>query len=303
MFPYDEHRRFAAATKRDPQPPNRHVSLLLPLLNILLPLGYLLAVLSYGVLFLSEPAWAHRVAPRIARTLVVIHAAYLVLSGATFEHVPVANMWEAFTFIAFALAAVYVALEWRLGTRTTGVFLLAPPLVFQIASSAFVTHTREVDEILRSPWFGVHVTTALLGFAALTIAAVYGMMYTLLYRSLKRGRVGLVFRRLPDLEALARLNWHAILAGWVNLTVAIAVGMIWVSGLEARGELAGNFLGDPKFISTVVIWALYGASLAGRLVFRWPSKRLALVSVFTFVLMLVSSMGISLFLESFHQFE
>lgn len=240
--------------------------------------------------------------PRWTRGLTVVHAAYLMMAAATFQHVPIANVWEAFTFIAFAVTAVYVILEWHLGSRATGVFLLTPAFVFQVLASAFVSHTREVEEILRSSWFGIHVTTALLGFAALAIAGAYGMLYLLLHHSLKGSRVGLVFQRLPDLDTLGRLNWHALVFGWGNLTIAIMIGVLWVSGLESRGAIAGSFLYDPKFLSTLVIWALYGACLGGRLLFRWPSRRLAAISVVAFALMLCSSMVIGLFLESFHRF-
>jgi len=274
----------------------------LQLLNVLLPLGYLLAVLLYASLYVNEPSWTDRAAPRFTRGLALVHAAYLILAGTTFGHVPVASMWEAMTFVAFALAVVYIGLEWRLKIRTTGVFLLTPAFVFQVLSSAFVTHTREVEDILRSSWFGVHVTSALLGFAALSIAAVYGALYVLLYQSLKGSRVGLVFRRLPNLETLGRLNWNAMVVGWGSLTLAILIGIVWVTGLQSRGEITGNFLADPKFLSTVAVWGLYGLCLTGRLLFRWPSRRLAKISLVTFVLMLCSTMVITFFLESFHRF-
>jgi ABC-type uncharacterized transport system permease subunit len=274
----------------------------LQLLNVLLPLGYLLAVILYTSLYVTDATWSSRIAPRFAQGLAVTHGAYLVLAGLTFEHVPVASMWEGMTFVAFALTVVYVGLEWRLGIRTTGVFLLMPALVFQILSSAFVTHTREVEEILRSSWFGVHVTSALIGFAGLSIAAVYGALYVLLYHSLKGSKVGLVFRRLPSLEVLGRLNWNAMVVGWLSLTLAILIGIVWVAGLQSRGEITGNFLADPKFLSTVAIWALYGLCLSGRLVFRWPSRRLATISLVSFVLMLCSTMVITFFMESFHRF-
>jgi ABC-type transport system involved in cytochrome c biogenesis permease subunit len=274
----------------------------LELLNILLPLGYLLAVLDYLVLYIQEPRWSVRSAPRLARAVAGLHAVYLLLLTATFEHVPVASVWEAFTFIAFALTAVYLVLEWRLGNKATGVFLLAPAFLFQVLASAFLSPTREVSEILRSSWFGVHVTAALIGYAAFAIAAVYGVLYILLYRSLKGSNVGLVFRRLPSLDVLSKLSMSALAFGWVNLTLAIIVGVAWVSGLESSGQLAGSFLSDPKFLSTLVIWTLYAICLAGRFAFKWPNRQLAVISVIAFVLMILSSMAVTLFVDSFHSF-
>ncbi|MFO8173859.1 MAG: cytochrome C assembly family protein [Gemmatimonadota bacterium] len=275
----------------------------LQLLNVLLPLGYLLAALAYLLVFLGSPEWARRVATPLTVGVAGAHLVYLTLSTLEFQHVPVANAWESFTFVAFAMVVVYLALEWRWKDKATGVFLLAPVLFFQVFSSAFVTHTREVDEILRSPLFGAHVSTALVGYVAFSVAAVYGIMYILLYRELKKHRVGLIFRRLPSLETLSRLNMGAILLGWVGLTLAGILGIVWAEGLTSSGQLQGNFYTDPKFFLTVVIWAMYGATLGGRFLLKWPNRQLAYLSLMAFFLMVGTSLAVNLVLPSFHQFS
>jgi ABC-type uncharacterized transport system permease subunit len=149
----------------------------------------------------------------------------------------------------------------------------------------------------------VHVTAALLGYVALSVAAVYGVMYTLLYRELKKHRVGLIFRRLPNLETLSRLNIGAVLFGWIGLTLAIVWGSVWARTLTSAGQLAGTFYTDPKFLLTLVLWVLYGLALAGRYFFRWPNRQLAYLSMVAFVLMVGSSLAVNLILPSFHQFS
>jgi ABC-type transport system involved in cytochrome c biogenesis permease subunit len=278
------------------------VLVLLKLLNVVLPLGYLLVVLNYLVYFVSKNDLSRDTVTPLARAVVTLHLLYLAVTTATFRHVPLANVWEAFSLVAFALAAVYLILEWRLQDKATGVFLLAPALFFQIVSSAFVTHSAQVNPILRSSWFGIHVTTALLGYAAFAIAAVYGTLYLMLYRQLKGSRIGLIFQRLPNLESLSGLNLHALLFGWSALTLAILFGIIWSSALLASGELEVNLLADPKFLSTVFIWVVYGICVGGRYLFRWPSRMLGYISLAAFLLMLASSMAVSLFFSSFHSF-
>jgi ABC-type transport system involved in cytochrome c biogenesis permease subunit len=278
------------------------MQVLLQLLNILLPLGYLLAVVVYLTLYTTRAPWSVRTATVLARGVAVAHIVYLVSATIVFRHIPVANVWEAFSFVAFALTAVYLVLEWRLRDQATGMFLLAPALFFQLVSSAFVTHTREVDEILRSPWFGFHVTAALLGYAAFAIAAVYGLLYLLLYSTLKGNRVGLIFQRLPNLEILARLNVNALIFGWGNLTLAIIIGVVWVAGLESSGQLESNFLSDPQFYSASFVWVLYSICLAGRYALKWPSRYLAGISMVAFGMLLASSFVVNLVLESFHSF-
>lgn len=278
------------------------MAIVLQLLNILLPIGYLLAVLNYLVYFLTEAEWSRDSVTKVAWVVAGVHGLYLLLSTVMFHHLPLADVWEAFSTIAFALTVIYLALESFLGHKSTGLFLLVPPLLFQILSSAFVVHTDEVAEILRSPWFGVHVSTALLGYAAFAIAAVYGLLYLMLHRELKGHRISLVFERLPNLEILATLNRYALLLGWVMLTPAIIVGFIWSSGLHAAGEIDIDPLTDPKILSTVVIWALYGLCIGGRYLLKWPSRRMAVISLYAFVLMVATTLVVNFLLPSFHVF-
>jgi len=279
------------------------VTTTLAILNWFLPVGYLAALLAYlGVFVETRPA-IERVATALTWGVVLIHAAYLALAATAFRHMPTANTWESMSFIAFAVALVYLVLEWRQAERSTGVFLLAATLLFQTLSSAFVTHTRAVPEILRSPMFAVHVTAALVGYVALAVSAVYGLMYLLQYRQLKQQHVGLLFQRLPNLEILSRLNVGALALGWIGLTIAILAGAVWATMLQLSGRLEGSFITDPKFLLTVGLWVLYGLCLGGRYLLRWANRTLATVSIVGFALMLASSLMVTLVLPSFHDFS
>lgn len=274
----------------------------LAILNGFLPLGYLVALVAYLGVFVEHGEQVERVATPLAWGVVLVHGAYIMISAIGFQHVPTANTWESLTFVAFAMALVYLLLEWRQGERSTGVFILGAVLLFQTLSSAFVTHTRDVPDILRSPMFGVHVTAALMGYVALAVSAVYGVMYLLQYRQLKNRNVGLLFQRLPNLETLSRLNIGALGFGWLGLTIAIIAGATWATTLEVQGRLEGNFLTDPKFLLTAALWVLYGLCLGGRYLLRWANRTLATVSIVGFALMLTSSLTVTLLLRSFHDF-
>lgn len=277
------------------------MSTTLAILNAFLPLGYLAALLTYLGVF-TEKSTLERVAPPLAWGVVLIHAAYLMLEALAYSHVPVANTWESLSFVAFAVALVYLVLEWRQAERSTGVFVVAVALLLQTLSSVFIVHTQEVPEILRSPMFAVHVTAALVGYVGLAISAIYGAMYLLQYRQLKQQHVGVLFQRLPNLETLSRLNIGALSLGWVLLTLAIIAGLIWGLTLQGTGEIEGPILTDPKFLLTVALWVLYGLCLGGRYLLRWANRTLATISIVGFVLMLASSLMVTLVLSSFHDF-
>lgn len=274
----------------------------LSVLNGLLPVGYLAALLGYLVVFVQPDSRLARPVTAVTGLMVVIHGAYLVLSGFAYGHVPLANTWESMTFVAFAVALVYLVLEWQTRERATGAFLLAGVLFLQILSTAFISHSRDVPDILRSSMFGIHVTTALLGYVALAVSAIYGVMYLIQYRQLKQKHVGLLFQRLPNLETLSRLNVRALGLGWLGLTVAILAGTAWAITLGRSGELEVNLLLDPKFLMTLGLWVVYGICLAGLYVLRWPKNTLATLTVVAFALMLASSLMVTLVIPSFHDF-
>jgi ABC-type transport system involved in cytochrome c biogenesis permease subunit len=275
----------------------------LAVMSGLLPVGYLLALVGYLVVFTRRKSSLGPWVTGFTRGLVVVHGLYLVLSGIEYEHVPLASTWESFTFIAFAVTLVYLVLEWQMQDRSTGVFLLAGVLLLQILSTAFISHTREVPEVLRSPMFGIHVSTALLGYVALAVSAVYGIIYLIQYRQLKRRHVGLLFQRLPNLETLSRMNVRSLAIGWLGLTVAILAGTVWAYTLSRAGELQVSVWQDPKFLLTVALWVVYGGCLAGVYVLRWPKRVLASVSVAAFLFMLGSSLVVTLMFPSFHDFS
>lgn len=274
----------------------------LAVLNGLLPVGYLVALLGYLVVFVKQRSGLGPWVTGFAWIMVATHLGYLIVSGVEYRHVPLASTWESLTVIAFALALVYLVLEWQMRDRSTGAFLMGGVLLLQILSTAFISHTRDVADILRSPMFGIHVSTALLGYVALAVAALYGVMYLVQYRQLKQRHVGLLFQRLPNLETLARLNIRALAIGWIGLTVAIVAGTVWAFDLSRAGEIQVNLLQDPKFLLTIGLWVIYGVCLGGVFILGWPKRTLASISVAAFVLMLTSTLAVTLMFPSFHEF-
>jgi HemX protein len=274
----------------------------LAVLNGLLPVGYLIALLGYLAVFVRQQAPYGPWVTGFTRGVVALHGVYLIMSGIEYEHVPLATTWESLTFTAFAVALVYLVLEWQMRDRSTGLFLLAGVLLLQILSTAFIRHTGEVPDILRSPMFGIHVSTALLGYVAMAVSALYGLIYMIQYRQLKQRHVGLLFQRLPNLETLSRMNVRAMGIGWLGLTVAILAGTVWAYNLSRTGQLQVNLLQDPKFLLSVAVWLVYGGCLAGLYVLGWPKRTLASVSVVAFLLLLGSSLTVTLLFPSFHDF-
>ena len=76
-------------------------------LNILLPVLYVSCLFLYGFLFVHPGAcqgWRCRL---LLRSTLGIHLLYLALVALACGRLPMTNLYEALSFLAFAIAAVY----------------------------------------------------------------------------------------------------------------------------------------------------------------------------------------------------
>lgn len=263
-----------------------------------LPLLYFVTIWAYAKSFFSGSTAANRVKTSLLLSLVVTHALYLVVRTIHFQHPPMTNVFEIFSNIAFCVTLAYAFIELRTKVSGTGYFILILPFFFQLVSSIFVKDVTEVPEVLRSNLLAFHVTSALLGYASITVSAVYGFLYLMLYHDIKSTKFGVIYKRLPNLEVLERMSFLGVVFGFAMLTIAIAVGLFWLprAGIEYS-------YGDPKLVGTMVIWAIYALGLVAKKIVKWQGRRIIVLSMFGFVIAMFSMTIINMYFSEFHKFH
>ncbi|MFB3853871.1 MAG: inner membrane protein YpjD [Vicinamibacterales bacterium] len=269
---------------------------LVRLLNTLLPLGYGGALSAYSMAFFGGQPLASRLARRAMEATLAAHVLFLVALTAVERHIPLSSGPEIMTVLALAVAIVYVAVERRTGVERTGMFLTLLPLTLQIVSSSFLEFQTVFPAILESPLFVLHTIAAVVGYAGFCVSAVYSGLYLVLHRSLKHGRFGLVFDRLPPLEVLARMSVGAARAGVSSLMVTIVVGSAWAF------SAAPGFVRDPKFLLTVAVWGGYLIAIMLHRRSWWSDRRTVAGFLVGFVLLVGAALASRLIFDSFHTF-
>lgn len=263
--------------------------------NLLLPLGYLLATIAYGLLFFAEHALARRAATPLLASTVVLHLAYLTAVTLRFQQFPAVTVSQALSVVALAVALVYLFVEWHGRERSTGFWLVALVFFFQLLASLLRVPEPPDREIFHSALFAGHVSLALLGYAAFVVAAGYGFLFLELYRDLKGGRFSTFFGKLPPLEVLERMMTGALVIGFVGLTGAVVLGIVW-----AERTFPGQWLGDPKILFTFAVWALYAVALLLRRTRRWHGRQTAMASLVGLGAILFSLLAVNLLFSDFH---
>jgi len=269
---------------------------LLAVLNVLLPFLYGALAAVYGLLLWKDLPWTRRWGPRLLLATVVLHAASVVLAGTLAGRHPMGTKFELFSFVALGVAASYAWVEARRGNPYTGVFPLSLALLLQLCASLGRTESPVLPDMLRNPLFAWHSGAAAVALAALSVGAVYGVLFLVTYRLLKVGLVGEFAMRMPSLDVLSAMSLHAVEVGFVALTAAVGLGDLWVA------RTPGTTMADPKIWATFVVWAVYGACLAGRFLAHWGGWRVVALNLTGYGLLLGSMLVVGRLFDTFHRF-
>lgn len=271
---------------------------LIKFFNTLLPILYLALVYLYGLYFFRTPRWILPHMANLLKLTVGVHLLEVVLRGFYFQHFPLADVFEVLTVLALAITLIYTYVEYRIKIKTTGFFILIVSFLLQLISSAFIDFAHAIPEVLKSVMFVFHTSAVLVSYAALFVAALYSLMYLLLFYKIKNAQFGIIYGRLPSLEELSEMNIRAVILGFLGLSAAIFLGIMW---RKTAYPDSPHF--DPKVIISYLVWVIYGLVIYGNKIRKWAGKQLAYLSVSGFLLILFSMIVVNLFLETFHRFQ
>ncbi|MFN2376997.1 MAG: inner membrane protein YpjD [Candidatus Binatia bacterium] len=218
-----------------------------------------------------------------------LHTLDLVLEVVRAGVLPVANFAGGFSFFAWLLVGLYLALQARMSLAVIGV--LVSPLAFLAAISDLLLTSDDVvvPEALRSPWLTVHVTLAFLGNAVFALAFAVSAAFLLQQNLLKSKSGGSLVHRLPAVQTLDRLSLVFLLWGFPLLTLGMVTGGFW--SMSASGQF---WSWEPREILAVLTWLLYAFLLQLRLLGGLHGRKAAQWTIAAFALLLASYLVVNL---------
>jgi ABC-type uncharacterized transport system permease subunit len=184
------------------------------------------------------------------------------------------GLGPALSFAGLVLAISLVIVETL--AREVSLALIAAPLAALVTMAGNLTgmHPFLEPQGTRAVWLTMHIVLSFIGIAAYATAAAAGTMYLVARRELKSARFGAIFRFFPPLDTLDRVNHLASIAGFLGLTLGLA--------LAATYSFEYHALVIPQIIWGVGAWLGVSALALGRLLRGWQARRAAMMSALTF---------------------
>jgi cytochrome c-type biogenesis protein CcsB len=269
-----------------------------------------LATLAYTAHIRRGARWTGRLATGVAAASWGFMTAGLVARSLGAGHWPLTNRYEFALCLVWAIVGIYLLLEVSWRERRAGAYVLVVALLVATYAVTRPSDARAFTPLLpalRSGWLQVHVLTTLVAYGAFGVAAGLGLMRLVTrQRSLNKfepsgeGEDGPPVRE-PVRKVECSIE-RAVALGFPWLTLGILTGAIWAQ--NAWGRYWGW---DPKETWAFVTWLWYLMVLHLSPMPRWRGRRLAVLVLTGFGLVLFSFVGVpwlvrTVRLESLHGF-
>jgi len=214
---------------------------------------------------------------------VALHTLAMTKRGLSLNACPVNNLYEATTFLLWALGLA--SLAYALMPRFKFICAFAAPVLFTVGIFALMPSLDpphgpkpEFSGALRS----LHAATILQAYGAFGLAAVAAVMFLVEQRDLKLHKLRALLSFLPSIQRLELIATRLVAAGFVLLTVGLVAG--W---LLPRKDGAAYFA-DSKVLWSALLWLVYLEALVAHKFFGRPARRFAVGIIVAFVFLLLT---------------
>ena len=207
----------------------------------------------------------------------VFHLVSIVDQGMAMGRIPVSTLHQMASLIGFLITCIFLLVYWRYKYDSLAVFVF-PHGLFTDAGRK----PGDAGRGFRGPltgrwWLSLHVVLFLLGFAALFLTFIAGVMYIIQENELKSKSPRAFYYRLPPLGALDDISYRSLAAGFVLCTLGLIAGSFW-----AFVEWGANWIVDPTIALAFLTWAIYFGMVFGRLAIGWRGRKAAYFSILGF---------------------
>jgi len=250
----------------------------------------------------DRAALAGMAAVAVTALAALVHLGVLVTRGVAAERMPWGNMYEFVLSVTFVGSVAWlVVLSQRPAIRHLGLFVAtAMVLLLGVAGMVLYTDVAPLVPALKSTWFVVHVSAAVLSSGIFLLGFVPAAMF-LIRSGYDRGKRSFPYslgRRVPEAAALDRLTFRLHAFAFPIWTFgALIAGPIWAEA--AWGRYWGW---DPKEVWAFISWIVYAGYLHARATPSVKRTTATWIAVIGWLTMLMNLFGVNIFFTGLHSY-
>jgi len=256
---------------------------------------YAASVLFYFNDFLQSNRKANRLAFGLLACVWGMQTTIFVSQVAVKDYFPVLTLFETLFFYSWVLVTLSLVINYFF--RIDLLVFFTNVIGFAVlALSMFISDPSSPSRmsVATSELIFIHITIAILSYAAFALSTIFSTMYLIQQNMLKQKRWTPLLRRLPSLERLFSFFFRMNMIGVPMLLLAVILGAIW-----AHIVIPTGFWMDAKVWMSSLVVLLYSMSLYKQIRDTWQGRKVAWLNIISFAILLLNF----LFTDPFSNFH
>lgn len=212
-----------------------------------------------------------------------LHTIAMVKRGFSISSCPVNNLYEATTFLLWALALAYLIVGLLPRLRFLGAF--ASPVLLAVGVFALMPSLdppRGPKPDFSNALTSLHAALILLAYGAFGLAAVAAGMFLTQRHDLKAHKIRAVLSLFPSMQRLELVTTRIVFFGFVLFTIGLALGP------HLPHAAGAGFFSDKKVVWSALLWLVYLELQVAHKFFGRSSRNFAIGVIIAFVFLLLT---------------
>jgi ABC-type uncharacterized transport system permease subunit len=203
-----------------------------------------------------------------------LHLVSVVEEWLSVGRFPANNFFETVSLFALLLAVGFLLVNTQFQFQSLA--FLVFPLVFVMSLTASLgsqDSTLQVGQY-RDAWLITHVVLVLIGLCGLVLTAGGSLFYLAREQQLKNKQLPGDEETVPPLLTLDKFISQAMSIGFVFITLAVVIGIVWASN-----ESGVRWISEEKTIISMVTWLVYLVMVFLRIASGWRGRKAAIMAL------------------------
>ncbi|WP_301109268.1 cytochrome c biogenesis protein CcsA [Sporosarcina sp.] len=246
---------------------------------------YALGLVFYLIDYFKKQKAVQRIAFWLIVAVWVTQTAILTLYIVEMKRFPVLSLVEGIYFYVWLLVTLSIVFQLIYKVNFMVFFMNIIGFVFlmiHVFSNLKYTASTVGDSLVSEVLF-IHITTAILSYAVFALAFVFGVLYLIVYKVLKKKKFTKQFSSLPNLHQTMMGMKMSIYTGIPILFVSLIFGVQW-----AYVALTDWSIFDVKIMGSFAVLLFYTGVIYFHYKGKLQSLEFAWMSIFAFLFTVVN---------------
>jgi len=192
---------------------------------------YAVSLVFYFIDYLNKDTIAHRSAFWLLAVVYVMQSGFLLAHIVETKRFPVLSLFEGIFFFSWLLITLSIILHIVYKVGFAVFFLNVIGFIFMTIHTfaPFQLEQSPVGESLISELLFIHISFAILSYAAFAMSFVFAILYLLVYKVLKKKKWTKQFARFPSLHQSTMGMKAAMYTGIPLLLISLILGTQWAT--------------------------------------------------------------------------